>query len=774
MHGGEGTSDKKGLPYRLRRLFRLKISTKIFVYFLCIALIPFLTIGIPLTIIAKEEMLKNTAAKQQAVATDLARRVDNYLAGKINMLVYIGRLYSTHEFTSQQMDANLAQLFNQDSTLEQVSLMSPNGDVGNGHTLKMQDGKLTKTDDVRSLGPEVLNVLAGKSYFVSVGRDANNRPQISIGTLILKKYNPATDGLFAAQSGPKENLAGALIGYFNISDLWKSVLSTKIGDGGYAYVVDNVGNLVAHPDKKFLNAHTQIKDTQVVRQFLANSSETQQTVSETNQDVISTPRKTLTNWAVVVEEPVDSIYSSINSYIQLAAILGISMIILTICVGVFFSRQLIRPIKTLSLGAKRMARGEFDQEIAVKTKDEMQELADTFNSMAMSINKLINDLRSNNLQLKLEQIKLNNIINSVSDGVIAVDADGRIISVNPPAALLINDNPSTLAGKLMTDVYPFQHDGESFTPDLANGGIYRYSDLTLPHDDSVAYVDIMVAVLDHKNSDIAAIITLHDQTASRELNFMKLDFVAIAAHELRTPLTVVRGYLDMLNTGTAVKELSVFNLENLSKAIDGADQLRALINKLLNIARIERGDMEIFIEKLNFTKLVSENVNQHKSIAAQKEQIITYSANTSSTVYVPADTASIVEVLNNLIGNALKYTGKGGKIKVNLITDKDSVRVEVVDNGPGIPEELRDRLFTKFYRAERSLIAGTRGTGLGLYISKTIIELQNGTIGIEPDKGKGSTFYFTLPIYDPVRDDEQIAKNTSGGIRGWFKKRPTR
>lgn len=447
---------------------------------------------------------------------------------------------------------------------------------------------------------------------------------------------------------------------------------------------------------------------------------------------------------------------------------------LSVIFGIFFSRQLIRPLRELSLGAKRMEHGDFSQPIKVKSSDELQELADTFNGMANGIRKLISDLKLNNMRLKFEQIKLNNIISSVSDGVIAVNTDGKIVSINPPAALLIDKNPADIEGKLLTELFKFDHDGELFTPDIINGGIYRYTDLSLNQGNSIAYLDMMVAVLDHQDSDVAAIITLHDQTASRELSFMKLDFVAIAAHELRTPLTVVRGYLDMLNTGSASKELSIFNLEQLAKATEGADQLRALINKLLNIARIERGDMEIFIEKLNLSKLVHENVSNHMSMAAAKEQKISYKATTDSAVYVPADSASILEVVNNLIGNAIKYTGKGGKVKVNLIVekDKDQVRVEVIDNGPGIPEDLRDRLFTKFYRAERSLISGTRGTGLGLFISKTIIELQNGTIGIEPDTGDGSTFYFTLPLYNPDRDDEQIAKKSSGGIRGWFKKRP--
>ncbi len=773
MSDGKNASESKGFLHRLKHAFRLKISTKIFIYFLLIALIPLVAVSSDLVLVANNQLLNDASAKQQAVANDLSRRVDNYLANDTNQLELVARLYSTKSFSQSQIDQSVAALFSQNNTLQQVTLMTPNG-VQRIYT--MQSGSVKAVNSsVDLIDSNALNFMVGKSYITSVGRTSQNEPQVTMGIPILTKYGAPTSDLFAAPKGTTGNILGALTGTYSVGDLWQNVLSTKIGNGGYAYVIAQDGTLVAHPDQRFLTTHNDLSGVQAVRQFLNNNTDTQQTVSETGSDVISTPRKTLTDWGVIVEEPVASIYAATNSYIQMSAVVGVSAIILSILAGIFFSRQLVRPIKQLAAGAKRIEQGDFNQRINVKSKDELQDLADIFNSMAQGINRLIGDLKTNNLRLKFEQIKLNNIISSVSDGVVAVNNNGEIISINPPAAKLLGRDPKSLEGKQISEAFDWEHDGDRFTPDLKMGGIYHYTDLTLSHADTIAYMDVIVAVLDHQDSDIAAIITIHDQTASRELNFMKLDFVAIAAHELRTPLTVVRGYLDILNT-SAANELSIFNLENLQKAIVGADQLRALINKLLNIARIERGDMEIFIEKLNLTKLVTDNVDEHTAAAAQKEQSLKYEPSTDSTLYVPADSASIVEVLNNLIGNALKYTPKGGQIRVTMQADKvkGEVRVGVTDSGPGIPEDLRDRLFTKFYRAERSLIAGSRGTGLGLFISKTIIELQNGTIGMEPDEGDGSTFYFTLPIYDPSRDDEQIAKKTSGGIRGWFKKHPRR
>ena len=591
---------------------------------------------------------------------------------------------------------------------------------------------------------------------------------------ILKSNNQSNKNV-PNKFGSQSDIDGVIVANYNISDLWQTVLSTKIGQGGYAYVVDGLGYLVAHPDKEFLGANKQIDKVQAVDQYRSNNYKTGPTKSETDQNVISTPRPlSKVGWAVIVEEPVSSIYSGIFSYIRLSATVGIIAIILSVIVAIYFSRQLTRPIRKLSRSAKKLGAGELDQVVDVHTNDELEELANTFNSMSLSIKQLVNDLQSNNLDLHTEQTKLSRIIDSVTDGIIALGAKGEILSINPPAAKLVNKQPSELIGATLSESYRWTQENDSFKPDTSKPGLNHYSDIVLPIGDKISYLDIVTFVLDNKDSDVKTILTIRDLTQSRELDFMKLDFVAIAAHELRTPLTVVMGYLDMLNTD-AIKEMSVSNIENLQKAIVGTDQLRSLINKLLNIAHIERGDMEIFLEKIDLAKMVRENVHQHQTQASQRLQKLDFVTEIEKPVYVPADPSSMTEVLNNLIGNAIKYTPEKGEIHVRLLIDADTARVEVSDTGPGIPEELRARLFTKFYRAERSLIAGTRGTGLGLFISKTIIELQGGKIGLEQDSDHGSTFYFTLPLYDPAVHDKLLANdNKMGGVRGWFKKNPHR
>jgi two-component system sensor histidine kinase VicK len=762
-----------------RKTLKLKISSKLLLFFLIVSLVPLFVATIVLVNSGKKLLLNAAVTRQQIVANDTANRVDSYLSSKVSALTLQSEIYSDSNLNESSADQNLAVLMKQDHDLEQVSLLNSSGQQqivfnqqGEVHTLS----NMSQSDAFKAV-----SYLKGQNFIGPVTYNSNNEPQITIAVPLLKtnlsqNLNDLPAASLNKYSSPSDFL-GVLVANYNISDLWQSVLSIKIGHGGYAYVVDGLGNLVAHPNKQFLTTHQKLSSVPAVAQFINGDFSTRETTSEVGSKVISTPKElSLTNWAVIVEEPVSSVYSGINSFIKLSSIITFIAVVLSIAMSLVFRKQLLDPIKRLMFGAKKLEGGDFGYTVTINSNDELQELANTFNTMGLSIKKLIGDLETKNVNLVTEQTKLNNIIRSVSDGVIALNDKGEVLSINPPAAKLINKRPEDVRGKRIVDLFPWTVDDKPCVIELKKPGLYHYTDLALQQGKEVSYLDIMVSVIDSKDSDVTGIITIHDLTQSRELEFMKLDFVAIAAHELRTPLTVVQGYLSLLNT-EALDQLSIFNIENLQKAILGTDQLRNLINKLLNMSRIERGEMELSIDKLDLSKLVNEVVSQHQPTAAQREQSIIYKSNTTKNVYVPGDVSSLTEVLNNLLGNALKFTDEGGTVKVNLDVNEanDEVRVEVIDNGPGVPTALRPRLFTKFYRAQRSLVAGNRGTGLGLFISKSIIELHHGKIGLEPYTGKGSTFYFTLPVYNEAKHAKLLSKDReSGGIRGWFKKRSTR
>src|ERR1700757_2149843 len=207
MSGGNKNSEKTGFLQRLRRIFRLKISAKILAYFLYIALVPLASVSYVLVSQASEQLLNDASAKQQAVANDLSRRVDNYLANDMNQLALTARLYSTQSFSTTQMDNTFKSLFSQNASLQSVTLQTPNGSQ---RTYYQKGSDVTiENSSVDLVTSKALDFLAGKSYLLSVGRDEQNIPQVNIGIPILKKYGPPDSGLFALPSGTKDNLLGA-------------------------------------------------------------------------------------------------------------------------------------------------------------------------------------------------------------------------------------------------------------------------------------------------------------------------------------------------------------------------------------------------------------------------------------------------------------------------------------------------------------------------------------------------------------------------------------
>ncbi len=739
-------------------VYRRKIVVRIVRYFLIIAIVPVAIMSVVLLTGPRAPLLQGAADGQQTLATNGSRQVDRYINTLTDQLAFAGQLYA---LDPGSIAPSLSTLLKQNADLRQIDFLTVGGEkrtaVRQGDEVKITTTKILSENSTTIEGLN-LDTLANKSRILKLTHDINNMPQINLSMPI----HDTKSGKFI----------GGIFGHYKVTDdTWNSIIPNQNGSQQTVYVVDDNGTLVYHPDHTVLSTTTDLKAVDAVHNFLVNNTQTQQTVSEANKQVLSTARTTKVGWGVVAERPLSDIYGGADAYTQLVVMVSIASIATASLVGLFFSGRLARPIRRLVIGARRLSENNFTKPINVKTKDELQELADIFNNLGVNINGLINNLQTNNRDLSYEHSRLQNIINSVNDGVVAVNAKQEIISANPSATRLVSHITTPLTGRPLSEVFPWTYNNAPLFIDMEYPGVRSYNEIVMAKGESVAYLDLMVEVTDRENSNVAAIITIHDQTSTRELSFMKLDFVAIAAHELRTPLTVISGYLDILNR-EAIHSLSVENLEDLQKAIIGTKQLGELINKLLNIARIERGDMEIFLDKLNLTQMVATSVEQHQPMAAQKQQVLAYTSDVSGTVYVPADPASITEVLNNLIGNAIKYTPEGGQIRVNIVATSEEVRVEIIDSGPGVPDELREKLFSKFYRAERSMITGTRGTGLGLFISKTIIELQKGTIGIAPQQSSGgSTFYFTLPVYLPERDDELITQNISRGRHGWFKKR---
>ena len=460
-------------------------------------------------------------------------------------------------------------------------------------------------------------------------------------------------------------------------------------------------------------------------------------------------------------------------YLSFGLVIVVSALLATVVSSYVYKRRLSKTIQTIMSGAARIGHGDFEHRIQLKSHDELSEVATSFNTMGSNLETLMHNLQNRNQNLTTERQKQDSILASVSDGIIAVNKNHEIMLVNAQAAALVGKSPIEITGAPLQAVFPITHRGQQFELDTSQLGNFHYDNLILLNNGHEAFLKLVVAVAP-SSSEIAAIITVHDMTASRELEIMKLDFVAIAAHELRTPLTVARGYLDLVINSAEMTKLTVMNIEYLQRTRSGVNQLAELINNILNVSRIERNTLQIALAKIDLALLLKQSSDQQRVTAELRHQRLIYERPPEK-VFVVADESAITEVVNNLVSNAIKYTPEQGQIIIRLTHENGFAKVAVIDTGCGIPEASKAQLFTKFYRVENSLTTGNRGTGLGLYICKNIIEQHHGMIDVTSQLDAGSTFYFTLPMYDGSMQQElTVGVKQLGGIHGWFPKRSHR
>ena len=354
-----------------------------------------------------------------------------------------------------------------------------------------------------------------------------------------------------------------------------------------------------------------------------------------------------------------------------------------------------------------------------------------------------------------ERNKLSVTVNSITDGVLGLDFSGRIIMLNPTGEKMLGLKRDEIINRTLDEVLYLYEDLEKVAVSkLLPTGIlnedtiiYRKENLGLvSRAQKKLYVSLTSsAIKEGHEVGLGTILTIHDVTKEKELENMRLDFVSMAAHELRTPLTSIKSYLSLFireNSSKLGPEQNLF----LTRIQNATDQLTGLTENLLNVSRIEKGTLNASPTRLNWVPLAKQVTEGFIQRAKEANLSLTFLPPTQNIPDVSADKIRITEVLSNLLANAISYTPPNGSIKVSIDINGNEVITHVTDTGKGIPKEALPKLFTKFFRVEGALGEGTKGTGLGLYISKAIIELHHGKIWVESEFGKGSTFSFSLPL----------------------------
>mgnify|MGYP001018555377 CR=1 FL=1 len=446
-----------------------------------------------------------------------------------------------------------------------------------------------------------------------------------------------------------------------------------------------------------------------------------------------------------------SIYNIILGYEFLGILAGIT---LTLIVTIKFSKSITEPVHELIVKSREISSGNYKVRVKVKSQDEIEQLAETFNNMASQLEKTVYDLKDKNL-------KMDTILNNMTDGIIAVDKNNSVVLVNSVACRLFgipDANENEIIGKNILEIIRNTHinrmlnetlKGKTVLSDEINvsfsgGRIYRIT--TVPVQTSLKDSSFLKENPFSDNSFLAfnqgAVISVQDITNIKKLEQIRSEFVSNVTHELKTPLTSIRGFIETLRNG-AIKDKEV--ADKFLEIIDiESERLYALINDILQLSEIESGKNETSTEAVDVAGVIEECAAMLKS-EADKKNVSIHINSRGNNLFINASRNRIKQMLINLIDNGIKYNVSGGGILISVYKNAGWLIMKVKDTGIGIPEEHLPRIFERFYRVDKGRSRSMGGTGLGLSIVKHIVNLYNGDIKVQSRPGAGTEFIIRFP-----------------------------
>ncbi|WP_321505445.1 ATP-binding protein [uncultured Methanoregula sp.] len=610
-----------------------------------------------------------------------------------------------------------------------------------------------------------------------------------------------------------KKIVGVLTSEVNVVQLWQDVYRTRIGDTGYAYLVDGNGRFIAYQEssKVFQDYGKDMRGIPPVAEFVAGGPGKTPHVREyrglTGEQVIGVYAPISgTSWAVIAELPTQEAYASITRMILYLAGLILLSVVMTGLLIFVISRRIIMPIRTLTGTAQRMGAGDLDAEvIEVQRQDEVGVLARTFSRMQGELKALYKgmehqveelkvaqeDLLSKNVELNAAYEKLaaseekyRTIFENIQDVFYRSDSGGKLILISPSGASMLGyRSPDELIGFSIADrIYANPGDRVAFLEAMKEKGfVQNYEVSLIRKDGSVVTASTNSHYYYHADGNIAGVegilrdITKLKQAElrlleahrdlekkvlerTRELsdaNLRLLELDRLKSLFIASMSHELRTPLNSIIgfTGIMAKgmagEINAEQKKQLGMVQDSARHLLALINDVIDISKIEAGKIEADVSTFNLADVIREVKNTFGP--AVHERGLVLNIEMCGPIAITSDERRVRQIILNLISNAIKFTDEG---RVDLtVTQKGTVvEVSVRDTGIGIKKEDLEQLFRPFVRA---MVPGrlTEGTGLGLYLSKKLARFLGGDIVAESELHKGSIFTFTFPVTYEKQED---------------------
>ena len=589
----------------------------------------------------------------------------------------------------------------------------------------------------------------------------------------------------------ENKMIGAVTYWTDLTTLSASIANITVEETGYAFMVNEKGLAIAHPDSRMLEIDLTAGETEfntTVKKMVEGRSGVEMITHEGKTFYIAYAPVDITGGSIAlmvpfeeVIQPAMAVASGMDRKINtLYLYLGASTILIMLgvaLVGYVFARRLTKPITELAEGTKAISRGDFDFRAEIKTGDEIEQLANSFNEMVAGLKEKTDELRGSEERFRA-------LVESTSDWVWEVDINGVYTYASPKIKDLLGYKPEELIGKTTFDFMPpdeakriaaeFKAIAEVRRPfqRLENTNLHTDGRLVVLETSGVPIFDangkfrgyrgIDRNITERKRAE-EALQKAHDELEVKvtertkelaeanihlqELDRLKSMFIASMSHELRTPLNSIIGFTGIILMGMT-GEITEEQRKQLTMVKNNAKHLLALINDVIDVSKIEAGKIELAIEEFDLSALVQEVKDSFAVAVAEKG--LKMPVKMPERLVIESDERRTKQILMNFVSNAVKFTDKG-QIAVNVVKNDKMAEVSVRDTGIGIRKEDIDKLFKAFSRIPTEGML-KEGTGLGLYLSKKIAGLLGGEIKAEGEFGKGSVFAFTLPLkYQEVK-----------------------
>lgn len=430
-----------------------------------------------------------------------------------------------------------------------------------------------------------------------------------------------------------------------------------------------------------------------------------------------------------VAVPTSEIDATIRSIVTTIALSGLVVAALAIGLGYLLARRTARSVRSVTEGARRLARGDLEHRVQALASDETRDLATTFNNMAAALRDTVRALSG-------ERNRLRAVLDTMADGVIVVAPNQRIDILNTTAETLLGLEAQEAVGRRFVEMVR-DHDLQRLVAESVRTEQQTYGEIELLP--SRRFLAVVSTPLDEDGAK-GALLTLHDLTRFHQVETTRKEFVSNVSHELRSPLASVKAMVETLEGGALEEEETARDF--VARIHREVDRMSEMINDLLALSGLESGTRAFDLTAIDLGLVVHDVVDQFHKRAEVKHVDLRIDL-PQENISVKGDSERLRQVLVNLLDNAIKFTLEGGEVTVSIALAPGFAEVSIADTGVGIPEEHQPHIFERFYKVDRA--RSEEGTGLGLAIVKHIVQAHGGEVRVDTEEGNGSTFTFTVP-----------------------------